>query len=310
MPARRGRVAPDAHLAAVGVGISLSAPATGVATVRTGSPTGARQQQGDESMKNPPAPDRRAFLMSAAGTGLAALSGVAAAQSFEFKPNQRYPDPAVQILDPAFARYRIYSSTARAGRDRHALGRGAGLLPRGRLPAGQRHPEQPDHEIQREGRQLHRLPQPGQLRQRQHPRPPGPARHLRALGHAAHHPDREGRQGHGPGRQLRGQAAERAERHRRQVGRQHLVHRPDLRHQRRVGRLARQAGAGDDQRLPHRQRRQDHRRAHRPRQPERPGVLARREEALRRRVEGHAQPQHLELRRRRRRHRRSATRPS
>jgi gluconolactonase len=28
-----------------------------------------------------------------------------------FKPNQRYPDPAVQILDPSFARYRIYSST-------------------------------------------------------------------------------------------------------------------------------------------------------------------------------------------------------
>jgi gluconolactonase len=62
-------------------------------------------------MNNPPAPDRRAFLASAAGTGLAALSGAAAAQSFEFKPNQRYPDPAVQILDPAFARYRIYSST-------------------------------------------------------------------------------------------------------------------------------------------------------------------------------------------------------
>ena len=33
------------------------------------------------------------------------------AQSFEFKPNQRYPDPAVQILDTSFARYRIYSST-------------------------------------------------------------------------------------------------------------------------------------------------------------------------------------------------------
>ena len=29
----------------------------------------------------------------------------------EFKPNPRYPDPAVQILDPSFAKYRIYSST-------------------------------------------------------------------------------------------------------------------------------------------------------------------------------------------------------
>jgi gluconolactonase len=54
---------------------------------------------------------RRGFLKTALGTGLAAMGGVAGAQSFEFKPNQRYPDPAVQILDPAFAKYRIYSST-------------------------------------------------------------------------------------------------------------------------------------------------------------------------------------------------------
>jgi len=54
---------------------------------------------------------RRGFLKAAAGTGLAALGGGAAAQSFEFKPNQRYPDPSVQILDPSFTKYRIYSST-------------------------------------------------------------------------------------------------------------------------------------------------------------------------------------------------------
>ena len=54
---------------------------------------------------------RRDFLVTAAGTGLAAMSGLASAQSFDYKPNQRYPDPAVQILDPSFARYRIYSST-------------------------------------------------------------------------------------------------------------------------------------------------------------------------------------------------------
>ena len=54
---------------------------------------------------------RRGFLKTAAGTGLAGLSGLVGAQSFDFKPNQRYPDPAVQILDPSFARHRIYSST-------------------------------------------------------------------------------------------------------------------------------------------------------------------------------------------------------
>jgi gluconolactonase len=54
---------------------------------------------------------RRSLLGAAAGTSMASLSGVSIAQSFEYKPNQRYPDAAVQILDPSFARYRIYSST-------------------------------------------------------------------------------------------------------------------------------------------------------------------------------------------------------
>lgn len=54
---------------------------------------------------------RRYFLKTAAGTGLSALAGIAGAQSFDFKPNQRYPDPSVLILDPSFAKYRLYSST-------------------------------------------------------------------------------------------------------------------------------------------------------------------------------------------------------
>ena len=54
---------------------------------------------------------RRDFLKASAGTGLAALGSVVSAQTFEFKPNQRYPDPSVQILDPSFSKYRIYSSS-------------------------------------------------------------------------------------------------------------------------------------------------------------------------------------------------------
>jgi gluconolactonase len=68
-------------------------------------------QQGEQGASR----SRRALLKAAAGSGVAASlgvwSGALRAQSFEFKPNQRYPDPAVQILDPSFARYRIYSST-------------------------------------------------------------------------------------------------------------------------------------------------------------------------------------------------------
>ena len=48
---------------------------------------------------------------AAAGAGLATLAGSALAQAFEFKPNQRYPEPSVQILDLSFTLYRIYSST-------------------------------------------------------------------------------------------------------------------------------------------------------------------------------------------------------
>jgi gluconolactonase len=55
----------------------------------------------------------RRNLLAGAGAAAAStlLSHAAGAQSFPFSPNQRYPDPAVQILDPGFAKYRIYSST-------------------------------------------------------------------------------------------------------------------------------------------------------------------------------------------------------
>jgi gluconolactonase len=54
---------------------------------------------------------RRRFMQGAASLGLAAVGGPVLAQAFEFRPNQRYPDPAVQVLDPGFTKYRIYSST-------------------------------------------------------------------------------------------------------------------------------------------------------------------------------------------------------
>jgi len=59
----------------------------------------------------PVEPSRRQLLQGAALTAAAALMPNARAQSFDFKPNQRYPDPALHILDPSFAKYRIYSST-------------------------------------------------------------------------------------------------------------------------------------------------------------------------------------------------------
>jgi gluconolactonase len=63
-------------------------------------------------MTKPWAPHRRSLLTAAAASaGAALLPGGVGAQTFPFTPNQRYPDPSVLILDPSFARYRIYSST-------------------------------------------------------------------------------------------------------------------------------------------------------------------------------------------------------
>ncbi|MDD0809610.1 SMP-30/gluconolactonase/LRE family protein [Curvibacter sp. RS43] len=54
---------------------------------------------------------RRHFFKAAAGAGLAVAGGLASAQNVPFKPNARYPDVSVEILDPSFAKYRIYSSS-------------------------------------------------------------------------------------------------------------------------------------------------------------------------------------------------------
>ena len=54
---------------------------------------------------------RDVFATAGAAAATIALQQSASAQSFEFKPNQRYPDASIEILDPSFAKYRIFSST-------------------------------------------------------------------------------------------------------------------------------------------------------------------------------------------------------
>src|SRR5215217_523120 len=50
---------------------------------------------------------RRGVLAAAGGLAASIASGASAG----WEPNRRYPDPAVEILDPSFTKYRIYSST-------------------------------------------------------------------------------------------------------------------------------------------------------------------------------------------------------
>jgi gluconolactonase len=54
---------------------------------------------------------RGVFATAGAAATAMALPRRAGAQSFEFKPNQRYPDASVEILDPSFARHRLFSSS-------------------------------------------------------------------------------------------------------------------------------------------------------------------------------------------------------
>jgi gluconolactonase len=70
---------------------------------------------------------RRNMLLGTAATVVAAMTTSACSPSSpaqssppqpasppqppSFQPNQRYPDPAIEILDPSFSKYRIYSST-------------------------------------------------------------------------------------------------------------------------------------------------------------------------------------------------------
>src|ERR1700740_1159190 len=54
---------------------------------------------------------RGVFATAGAAASALAFGGRAQAQSFEFKPNQRYPEASVEILDPSFTKYRVFSST-------------------------------------------------------------------------------------------------------------------------------------------------------------------------------------------------------
>ena len=177
----------------------------------------------------------------------------------------------------------LYNASVERLADRHALGRGPGLVRRRPLPALERHPQQPHHALGRGDRRRQRLPQAVEQRQRQHPRPPGPAaspastttRRVTRTEYDGTH--------HGADRQVRRQAAQLAERHRGQVRRLDLVHRSAVRHPRQLRGARRQAGTAD-QRLPARsQDRTGDGRGGRRQPAERARVLARRDEALHRR---------------------------
>ena len=97
---------------------------------------------------------------------------------------QRYPDPAVVTLDERFGACVIGNAAVERIATGMRWAEGPVWFGDHRCLRLERHPEQPHAALGRGDRRRHGLPQAVALRQRQHARPPGPARHLRAR-HAA-----------------------------------------------------------------------------------------------------------------------------
>ena len=154
-----------------------------------------------------------------------------------WEPSERYPDPAIKILDPSFAQLSRWPMTSV---ERLATGmrwcEGPVYFGDARCLLWSDIPEQPHHALGRGDRAGQRVSQAVEQRQRQHPRPPGPAGHLRAR-QPPRHPHRIRRHHHRADRQVRRQAAQLAERRGGEVRRLDLVHRSAVRHSRQLRRV-------------------------------------------------------------------------
>ena len=194
---------------------------------------------------------RREFLRGGLTTiAVSALGKPVLAQSFPFTPNQRYPDPSVEILDPSFAKYRIYSSTVEQLATGMRWAEGPVYFPEGRYVLLS---DIPNNRIMKYDEARTRSPCFATT--------PTTQTAIRVTGRAASLPanirdtpgdaNRGERRDHRSGRQYEGK--------RLNAPNDVIVKSDDtiwfsrspVRDQWRMGRLAGQAGAGDDERLPH-----------------------------------------------------------
>ena len=142
-------------------------------------------------------------------------------------PTTYFTDPDVLSVDPVFDGIAQPNSAIQRLWTGALWSEGPGLERRRPLPRLERHPEQPPAALARGRRPRLGVPHAVQQLQRQHLRLPGPPALLRAPD-AARRALRARRLDHGPRRQLRGQAAQLAQRRRAASGRQLLVHRSAL----------------------------------------------------------------------------------
>ena len=133
-----------------------------------------------------------------------------------WQPSERYPDPAVRVLDPAFNQYRLMLASVERLYTGCRWSEGPVWFGDGRYLLWSDIPNNRDPAVGRGDRRGVGVPQALEQRERQHARSPGPARHVRAR-HAACHAHRVRRRDHRAGRHLPRQEAQLAERRRREV---------------------------------------------------------------------------------------------
>ena len=129
----------------------------------------------------------RRQIVAAAGTTAAAAVTAPAFAAWE--ESSRYPDPAVQVLDPAFAKYRLALASVERLYTGARWSEGPVWMGDARCLLWSDIPNNRMLRWDEETGRTSDLSQAFEQRERQHARPPGPPRHLRAR-HAPRHPHR------------------------------------------------------------------------------------------------------------------------
>ena len=97
-----------------------------------------------------------------------------------WQPAESYPDPAVEILDPSFAKYRVMLAAVERLYTGCRWAEGPVWFGDGRFLLWSDIPNNRILQVGGGDRRGQRVPKALEQRQRQHARPPGPPRHLRA----------------------------------------------------------------------------------------------------------------------------------
>lgn len=173
--------------------------------------------------------DRRTILKAGAASAAAFAAGPVLARDWGHPQPVRYPDPAIEVLDPSFAKYRIGNAnverlvTGLRWAEGPVYFRDGGYLVWSDIPNNRLMRWTEETGAVSVFRPVSNYTN-GNTRDRQ-----GRLIQLRAR-RSAGHADGVRRHHHGPDRPVRGEAAQRPERRRGPFRRRHLVHRSRLRH--------------------------------------------------------------------------------